>query len=131
MSSKRITRQKSPYKRAYMLGTCFLCQKCLSCQKQLSTRKCNCDLTKKPPFRNSNNSRNYYSRVYNPNTINRIYISSQINKINNANETFSYNLDFSTKFSYSLCVLCHNLMARLRKRNDEKKIHQRKHQRKI
>src|SRR6266498_1131874 len=118
MSPKRmITRKKSPYKRTYVLSTCFLCQKCFSCQEQLLNKKCSCELTERPPFKKKNNARNYYTRIYNLHTVNRIYTPLQISEINDANKTFSYNLDFSSKFNYSLCVKCHNLMARLKKKS--------------
>jgi len=119
MSLKRITR-KVPYERTYVISTCFLCQKCLTCQKQLLDKKCSCDLTGRPPYKDKYKVRNYYSRVYNPSTVNRIYTPSQISKIHETNKTFSYNLDFSSKFSYSLCVKCHNVMARLKKKSDKK-----------
>ena len=119
MSSKRTTRNKVPYERIYVISTCFLCQKCFSCQKQLFDKKCSCDLTERPRFKDKHNARKYYTRVYNPSTASRVYTPSQMNKINDANKSFSYNLDFSSKFNFSLCVTCHNLMARLKKKSVE------------
>jgi hypothetical protein len=120
MSLKQVTCKEVPYKRIYVIGSCFLCQQCLSCQKQLLDKKCSCDSTERPPFKDKNKTRIYYSRIYNPSNINKIYTSTQISKIHEANKTFSYNLDFSSKFNFSLCIKCHNLMARLKKKSGEK-----------
>jgi hypothetical protein len=103
----------------YSIGTCFLCQKCLKCGELSSSRKCKCDLDIKAK---STKSRKSYSRVYDPKTKSRIYNDLQLSKLEKANETYLYEMDFSQKFKYCLCPLCHNLMARLKKNQNTKEI---------
>src|ERR1043166_1146744 len=106
MSKKRI------YAREYQIGTCFLCQKCFTCEEQLSFKHCKCDLSIK--IKNTK-KRKSYSRVYDSKTKNKIYNNLQLSELNKANKTYSYEVDFSQKFNYSLCFVYHNLMARLKK----------------
>lgn len=108
----------TPYMRQYAVGTCFLCQQCLYCEKNLSIITCQCDLNKKPTLKNTGKEkRNVYSRVYNPQTKNSVYNKLQLEKLEEANKIYSYNIDFSFKFNFSLCVACHNIMARLKRKS--------------
>lgn len=104
--------KKKVYPREYQIGTCFLCQKCFTCDEQLSFKHCECDLSVK--LKNTK-KRKSYSRVYDSKTKNKIYNDLQLSELDKANKTYSYGVDFSQKFSYSLCSTCHNLMARLKK----------------
>ncbi|GBC05853.1 hypothetical protein RclHR1_06480003 [Rhizophagus clarus] len=61
--------------------------------------------------------RNVYSRVYNPQTKYSVYNKLQLEKLEEANKIYSYNIDFSFKFNFSLCVVCHNIMARLKRKS--------------
>src|SRR5881394_2778155 len=101
------------YLREYQIDTCFLCQKCLKCDEILSSKHYQCDLNKKV---NSGKKRKSYSRVYDINTRVRIYNDSQISKLDKANKTYSYRIDFSSqRFNYCLCSVCHNLMTKLKR----------------
>src|ERR1700722_741762 len=107
-----------PYKRQYAIGTCFLCQQCLYCENKLSITTCQCDLNKKPTLKNTGREkRNLYSRVYNPQTKHTVYNKLQLEKLEEANKFYSYNIDFSSKFNFSLCVICHNIMTRLKRKS--------------
>src|SRR6266542_1517654 len=92
----------------YSIGTCFLCQKCLKCDLNTKT------VDKK--------KRKSYSRVYDPKTKSRIYNNLQLSELDKANKTYSYEVNFSQKFNYCLCPLCHNLMSRLKKNQTTKNI---------
>src|SRR5262249_23513879 len=108
------------YERQYAIGTCFLCQQCLYCERNLSITICQCDLNKKPTLKNTGREkRNLYSRVYNPQTKHTIYNKLQLEKLVEANEFYSYNIDFSIKFNFSLCVICYNLMTRLKRKSSK------------
>src|SRR5215216_3767024 len=96
----------------YQIGTCFLCQICLNCNELLSFNHCQCDLSKK--IRNTK-KRKSYSSVYDLNTKQKIYNELQLTELSEANRIYSYEMDFSQKFKYSLCSTCHNLMTRLKK----------------
>lgn len=107
-----------PYKRQYAIGACFLCQQCLYCEKNLSFITCQCDLNTKPTLKNTKKEkRSLYSRVYNPKTKCVIYNKLQLEKLEEANKSYSYNINFLLKFNYSLCCLCHNVMARLKRKS--------------
>ncbi|CAI2201678.1 9601_t:CDS:1, partial [Funneliformis geosporum] len=45
----------------------------------------------------------------------KIYNELQLTELSEANRIYSYKMDFSQKFKYSLCFTCHNLMTRLKK----------------
>jgi len=105
-----------PYERKYTIGTCFLCQQCLYCENKLSFITCQCDLNKKPITNIKKKKRKVYSRVYNPQTKHTVYNKLQIEKLEEANNTYSYDIDFSSKFSFSLCAVCHNTMTRLKRK---------------
>ncbi|GES88845.1 hypothetical protein GLOIN_2v1764044 [Rhizophagus clarus] len=77
--------EQNIYAREYQIGTYFLCQ------------------------------RKSYSRVYDPKTKHKIYNDLQLSKLNKANNTYLYGMDFSKKFNYCLCSICYNLLARLKK----------------
>jgi hypothetical protein len=109
-----------PYERQYAIGACFLCQQCLYCESKLSTTTCQCDLNKKPTLKNTGREkRNLYSRVYNPQTKHTIYNKLQLEKLVEANKFYSYDIDFSSKFNFSLCVICHNIMTRLKRKSSK------------
>src|SRR2546429_246307 len=109
-----------PYERQYAIGACFLCQQCLYCESNLSITTCQCDLNKKPTLKNTGREkRNLYSRVYNPQTKHIVYNKLQLEKLVEANKFYSYNIDFSSKFNFSLCVICHNIMARLKRKSSK------------
>jgi hypothetical protein len=103
---------KKIYPREYQIGTCFLCQKCLNCDELLSFKSCQCDLSKKVKNKKKRKS---YSRVYDANTKHKIYSDLQLSKLDKANKTYSYKIDFSQKFNYCLCSVCHNLMTKSKK----------------
>lgn len=106
-----------PYKRTYAIGACFLCQQCLYCESELSITICQCDLNKKPTLKNTGRKkRNLYSRVYNSQTKHTVYNKLQLEKLKEADKVYSYNIDFSSKFNFSLCVVCHNVMTRLKRK---------------
>src|SRR5581483_10528973 len=63
--------------------------------------------------------RNVYSRVYNSQTKYTVYNKLQLEKLEEANKFYSYNIDFSSKFNFSLCVICHNIMTRLKRKSLE------------
>ncbi|CAB4406783.1 unnamed protein product [Rhizophagus irregularis] len=106
-----------PYERQYAIGACFLCQQCLYCESKLSITTCQCDLNKKPTLKNTGREkRNLYSRVYNPQTKHTVYNKLQLEKLVEANKFYSYDIDFSSKFNFSLCVICHNIMTRLKRK---------------
>src|SRR4051812_19715491 len=109
-----------PYERQYAIGACFLCQQCLYCESKLSTTTCQCDLNKKPTLKNTGREkRNLYSRVYNPQTKHTVYNKLQLEKLVEANKFYSYDIDFSFKFNFSLCVICHNIMTRLKRKSSK------------
>jgi hypothetical protein len=109
-----------PYERKYAIGACFLCQQCLYCESKLSITTCQCDLNKKPTLKNTGREkRNLYSRVYNPQTKHTVYNKLQLEKLVEANKFYSYNIDFSSKFNFSLCVICHNVMTRLKRKSSK------------
>jgi hypothetical protein len=109
-----------PYERQYAIGACFLCQQCLYCESKLSITTCQCDLNKKPTLKNTGREkRNLYSRVYNPQTKHTVYNKLQLEKLVEANKLYSYNIDFSFKFNFSLCVICHNIMTRLKRKSSK------------
>jgi hypothetical protein len=66
--------------------------------------------------------RKSYSRVYDLNTKHRIYNKLQLSELSEANRIYSYEIDFSQNFKYSLCSTYHNLMARLKKSQTTKTI---------
>jgi len=107
-----MTKKKTPYSRIYQIGTCFLCQICLNCNELLSLKHCKCDLNQKVK---NIKKRKSYSRVYDSKTKHKIYNKLQLSELSEANKIYSYGIDFSQKFKYSLCSICHNLMARLKK----------------
>src|SRR6266496_375001 len=89
-----------PYERQYAIGACFLCQQCLYCENKLSFTTCQCDLNKKPTLKNTGrDKRNLYSRVFNPQTKHTVYNKLQLEKLEEANKFYSYNIDFSSKFN--------------------------------
>ncbi|EXX72108.1 hypothetical protein RirG_072390 [Rhizophagus irregularis DAOM 197198w] len=89
-----------------------------SCEKKLSITTCQCDLNKKPTLKNTGKEkRNVYSRIYNSQTKHTIYNTLQLEKLEEANKIYSYNIDFSFKFNFSLCVICHNIMTRLKRKS--------------
>ena len=107
-----------PYERQYAIGACFLCQQYLYCENKLSFTTCQCDLNKKPTLKNTGrDKRNLYSRVFNPQTKYTVYNKLQLEKLEEANKFYSYNIDFSSKFNFSLCVVCHNIMTRLKRKS--------------
>jgi len=61
--------------------------------------------------------RSLYSRVYNSQTKHTVYSKLQLEKLEEANKFYSYNIDFSTKFNFSLCIVCHNIMARIKRKS--------------
>ena len=89
MSPKWTTHKKVPYKRNMWSAPVSYVKRVLAIKEQLLNKKCSCELTERPPFKDKNRARIYYTRVYNLNTTNRIYTPSQINKISDANKTFS------------------------------------------
>src|SRR6266540_7476635 len=107
MSKKKI------YPREFQIGTCFLCQKCFSCDKTLSFKHCKCDLNIK--IKNTKKIKN------------RIYNDLQLFELNKADRIYSYEVDFSQKFNYCLCSICHNLMARLKKSQPQPKTFKTNH----
>ena len=112
-----MTSNNIPYKRQYTIGTCFLCQQCLYCDTKLSFIRCKCDLNIKPTLKNTKKEKsNLYFRVYNPQTKNTVYNKLQLEKLEEANTLYSYNTNFLSKFNFSLCILCHNMMARLKRK---------------
>src|SRR3954451_2410227 len=100
------------YQREYQLGTCFLCQKCLNCDELLSFNHCKCNLNQKVK---DTKKRKSYSRVYDSKTKNRIYNDLQLSELRKADKVYSYKIDFSQRFNYCLCTVCHNFMSKLRK----------------
>lgn len=112
-----MSKHNTPYERQYAVGACFLCQYCFYCENKLTFMKCECDLNKKPTLKNTGKEkRTLYTRLYNPKTKHTIYNTSQLKKLKEANQTYSYNIDFSSKFNFSLCTICHNVMAKLKKK---------------
>jgi hypothetical protein len=110
------------YKRPYAIGTCFLCQQCFFCDNKLAFVRCECDQSKKPTLKNTGKKkRTVYSRVYNPETKHTIYNTLQLRKLKEANNFYSYNIIFSSSFKFSLCVICHNIMVRLKKNSSTSK----------
>ena len=118
MSKKKI------YPREYQIGICFLYQKCFSCDETLSFKHCKCDLNIK--IKNTK-KRKSYSRVYDSKTKNRIYNDLQLSELNKADRIYSYEVDFSQKFNYCLCSICHNLMTRLKKSQPQPKTFKSNH----
>ena len=117
MSSHNI-----PYERQYAIGACFLCQHCFYCENKLTFVKCECDLSKKPTLKNTGKEkRTLYSRLYNPNTKHTIYNTLQLKKLKEANQIYSYNINFSSKFNFSLCTVCHNVMTKLKRNSSNSK----------
>src|SRR5438105_913349 len=105
-----------PYERSYAIGACFLCQQCLFCDNKLTFIICECDLNKKPTLKNTGKKkRTLYSRVYNPETRYTVYNTLQLEKLKEANKIYSYNITFSSKFKFSLCAICHNVMIKLKR----------------
>src|SRR6266498_2226982 len=118
MSKKKI------YPREYQIGTCFLYQKCFSCDETLSFKHCKYDLNIK--IKNTK-KRKSYSRVYDSKTKNRIYNDLQLSELNKADRIYLYEVDFSQKFNYCLCSICHNLMTRLKKSQPQLKTFKSNH----
>ncbi len=105
-----------PYERSYAIGACFLCQQCLFCDNKLTFITCECDLNKKPTLKNTGKKKRIlYSRVYNPETRHTVYNTPQLEKLKEANKLYSYNITFLSKFKFSLCGVCHNVMVKLKK----------------
>src|SRR6266545_6090185 len=71
--------------------------------------------------------RKSYSRVYDSKTKNRIYNDLQLSELNKANRIYLYEVDFSQKFNYCLCSICHNLMTRLKKSQPQPKTFKSNH----
>src|SRR6185437_9099991 len=81
---------------------------------------CQCDLNKKPTLKNTGKEkRNVYSRVYNSQTKYTVYNKLQLEKLEEANKFYSYNIDFLFKFNFSFCVICHNIITRLKRKSLE------------
>jgi hypothetical protein len=111
-----------PYKRQYAVGACFLCQHCFYCENKLTFIKCECNLNKKPTLKNTGKEkRTLYSRLYNPKTKHTVYNILQLEKLKEANQIYSYNINFLSKFNFSLCSVCHNLMTRLKRNSSNSK----------
>jgi hypothetical protein len=53
--------------------------------------------------------------VYDPKTKNKIYNDLQLFELHKADKVYSYRIDFSQKFNYCLCSVCHNVMTKLKK----------------
>jgi len=104
------------YERSYAISAYFLCQQCLFCDNKLTFIICECDLNKKPTLKNTGKKkRTLYSRVYNPETRYTVYNTLQLEKLKEANKIYSYNITFSSKFKFSLCAICHNVMIKLKR----------------
>ena len=117
-----MSKHHIPYERQYAIGACFLCQHCFYCENKLTLTKCECDLNKKPTLKNTGKTkRTLYSRLYNPKTKHTVYNTPQLKKLKEANQIYFYNIDFSSKFNFSLCSVCHNVMTRLKRDSSNSK----------
>lgn len=90
----------------YTPGTCYGCQICLHCQNN----DCDCDKTIKPKtYSGKSKKRVTYSREFSPNSLDNICQDYLYEK----NNSFNYNIDFSSTFSVYFCIKCHSKFCRM------------------
>jgi hypothetical protein len=118
----KMSNHDTPYERKYAVGACFLCQHCFYCESKLTFIKCECNLSIKPTLKHTGKEkRTLYSRLYNPKTKHTVYNTLQLKKLKEANQIYSYNINFLSKFNFSLCSVCHNVMIKLKRNSSTSK----------
>ncbi len=96
----------------YLLGTCYSYQKCLYCSIDLTEDKeeCDCDKARKPTNSKYKKQQSGYVRnkVYDSNTSHPILIIL----LQTSNDLYGYNLDFLTRFNFTLCLKCNSQLTK-------------------
>ena len=110
MRNTRKTRQNSkPVQNIlneYIPGSCYGCQICLHCHNN----NCECDKTIKPKSYNSKSKKRVaFSREISPDSLDDICK----NYLDEKNQCFNYNIDFSSTFSVYFCIKCHSKFCRI------------------
>lgn len=106
-NSKPVPKQKSKQDilNEYIPGTCYGCQICLHCHNN----NCDCDKTIKPKSYNSKSKKRVaFSREISPDSLDDICK----NYLDEKNQCFNYNIDFSSTFSVYFCIKCHSKFCR-------------------